>query len=104
MIVVGWNNGSPNNRTGAGHGIRIVREDREKHFQRAWPFVTIQLDDGYLVDVKLSDSFWRGCTELRSAKIGKWLLDHKFAPWPKGNPPNLKLEPIGNKKFKLSRL
>ena len=32
MIVVGWNNGSPNNRTGAGYGVRIVREDRDMVF------------------------------------------------------------------------
>ena len=31
MIVVGWNNGSPNNRTGAGYGVRIVREDRDMY-------------------------------------------------------------------------
>ena len=28
MIVSGWNNGSPDNRTGAGYGIRLSKEDR----------------------------------------------------------------------------
>jgi len=102
MIVVGWNNGSPNNRTGAGYGIRMVREDRDMYFQKTWPSVIIELDTGDLLDVRLSDSFWRGCTELRNAKIGKWMLDNELAPWPKGDPPNLKLEPIGNRKFRLS--
>ena len=104
MIVVGWNRGSPNNRTGAGYGIRIAREDRDKCFRKAWTSVTIELDNGDLVDVRLSDSFWSGCTELRRAKLGKWMLDHELAPWPKGKPPRLKLEPIGNRKFRLSRL
>ena len=78
MIVVGWNNGSPNNRTGAGYGIRIKREDRDRYFQRRWPFVTIEAGKGNIIKVNLSSSFWKGCTELRSAKIGKWMLDHGF--------------------------
>ncbi len=74
MIVVGWNNGSPNNRTGAGYGIRMVREDRDMYFQKTWPSVIIEFDTGDLLDVRLSDSFWRGCTELRNAKIGNGCL------------------------------
>jgi len=101
MKVTGWNSGSPNNRTGAGYGIRIMREDRDRYFDKAWPLVTIELDNRDLVGVKLSNSFWGGCTELRNAKIGKWMLDRGLAPWPKGSPPNLKLEPIGNRKFRL---
>ena len=104
MIVTGWNNGAPDNRTGAGYGIRITHKDREKYFQKRWTSVMVELDNGDLVDIKLSNSFWKGCTELRSAKIGKWMLHHKLAPWPKGNPPKLKLEPIGSRKFRLSRL
>jgi len=101
MIVVGWNNGSPNNRTGAGYGVRIVREDRDMYFQNTWSSVIIELDNGDLLDVKLSASFWRGCTELRNAKIGKWMLEQGLAPWPKGDPPKLKLEPIGNRRLRL---
>ncbi|KPL03554.1 MAG: hypothetical protein AMJ73_06455 [candidate division Zixibacteria bacterium SM1_73] len=66
MIVVGWDNGLPNNRTGAGYGIRIAREDRDTHFQRGWSSVVIKLEGENEVEVSLSDSFWRGCTELRS--------------------------------------
>lgn len=102
MIVVGWNNGSPNNSTGAGYGIRIAREDRDNYFQKAWSSVTIELDGRDLVNVKLSEAFWRDCIELRSAKIGKYMLKHGLAPWPKGIPPTLKLKPIGNRKFRLS--
>ena len=49
MIVVGWNNGSPNNRTGAGYGVRIVREDRDMYFQNTWSSVIIELDNGDLL-------------------------------------------------------
>ncbi|MCK4416801.1 MAG: hypothetical protein KAV99_01370 [Candidatus Latescibacteria bacterium] len=104
MIVVGCNNGSPNDRTGAGYGIRVTREHRDRYFERGWPSVTIELDKENMVKVDLSDSFWRGCTELRSARIGKWMLDRGLASWPKGIPPGLKLEPIGNRQFRLSRV
>ena len=102
MIVKGWK-ASPDNRTGAGYGIRIAHKDRDQYFQRRWASVTIELEDEETVDVNLSDSFWRSCSELRSARIGKWMLEHKLAPWPKGNPPKLRLEPVGERKFRLSR-
>lgn len=34
MIVTGWNNGSPNNESGAGYGILIKKEERNRHFKR----------------------------------------------------------------------
>ena len=103
MIVVGWNNGSPNNRTGAGYGIRIKRRDRDEHFRCEWTFANMELDKGDLVNIKLSNSFWKHCIELRSAKIGKWMIRYKIAPWPKGDPPHLRLEQINGNRFKLSR-
>ena len=67
MRVVGWNNGSPNNITGAGYGIRINKEDRDRYFQKAWKEVIIILD-GKEIKVNLSQSFWKKCTELRKKK------------------------------------
>lgn len=101
MIVTAWSNGSPNNRTGSGYGIRMSRRDRDQYFQQSWPTVTIELDWG-AAEVNLAPSFWRRCTELRSAAIGKWLLDHGLAPWPKGSPPKLRLMPVGDRRFRLS--
>jgi len=103
MIVSGWNNGSPNNRTGAGYGIRISKKDRDKYFRREWKFIEIDLESE-VVRVELSNSFWRNCTELRSSKIGKWLLDRDYAPWSKGNPPKLELIPVSERRFKLNPL
>lgn len=102
MEVKGWNNGSPNNKTGAGYGIRITSEDRDKSFKKSWKTITIELGEENLVNVNLSNSFWEDCIELRSANIGKWMLDSEIAPWEKNNPPNLTLDSIGNKKFRLS--
>ena len=102
MKVVGWDNGSPNNRTGEGYGIRIVPKDRDRYFQRTKSSVIIELENGNLVKVKLSDSFWRDCLELRSPKIGKWMLKVGLAPWSINSPPNLRLEPIAQWKFRLT--
>lgn len=89
MLVIGWSNGSPNNRTGAGYGVRILRVDRDRHFDRTWSSVAIEIEKVGTAQVNLSASFWRGCIELRSARIGKWMLDEDIAPWPYGKPPGI---------------
>jgi len=104
MIVVGWNNGSPKDRSGGGYGIKIGWKDRDNHFGKTWTSGAIELENEEVVNVTLSPSFWRCCPELRRARIGKWMLDNELAPWPKGTPPRLKLEPIGDRRFRLSRL
>jgi len=105
MIVKGWNNGSPNDETGAGYGIKIQYEDREEFFKKDWPSVIVELEGEGEVEVRLSKSFWRCCPELRRKEIGKWMLKKGIkkgnAPWPKGNPPAFELVPIGNRKFRL---
>jgi uncharacterized membrane protein YkvA (DUF1232 family) len=102
MKVIGWNNGSPDNNTGAGYGIRISSEDRDKYFKKSWDEIIIELSNEDLVSVSLSNSFWEDCIELRSSKIGKWMINNKLAPWKKGNPPIIRLDPVSNKKFRLS--
>ena len=102
VIVSGWNNGSPNNRTGAGYGIRISKEDRDKYFRREWDFVEIELENGEVVRINLSNSFWKKCVELRSSKIGRWMLERDYAPWPKNNPPKFELVQVSERRFKLS--
>jgi len=53
MIVSGWNNGSPNNRTCAGYGIRISKKDRDKYFRREWDSVEIELENDEIRNFKL---------------------------------------------------
>ena len=103
MIVTGWNNGKHNNITGGGYGIEIDPEDRDKYFRRTWTSVVIELDNEDVVGVTVSPSFWRGCPELRRKEIGKWMLDHRLAPW-KGKRPRSRLELVGHRRFRLSRL
>jgi hypothetical protein len=102
VIVTGWNNGSPNNTTGSGYGVRLRREDRNKHFRPDWSSVNVELEGVGATTVNLTPSFWRRCTELRSPAIGKWLLNHGLAPWPKGNPPKMRLEQVDDRRFRLS--
>jgi hypothetical protein len=101
MKVVGCNNGSPDNRTGAGYGIRVEPKDRDRYFRKTKSSVVIELENGDLVKVKLSDSFWGESAELRSPKIGKWMLKVGLAPWSINSPPNLRLEPGVKRKFKF---
>jgi len=103
MIGAGWNNGSANEQTGSGYGIRISPEDRDKHFRSEWKSITLQLEGGTTVEITLSQSFWGDCCELRSFVIGRWLLDQGLAPWPRRRPPKVRLERSGNGKFRLSQ-
>ena len=102
MNVTGWSNGHPNPATGSGYGVRIATPDRDAHSRRRWSRVVVRMEGGESVRVTLSPSFWRRCSELRSAKIGLWMLDHGVAPWPKGRPPELVLEPTAEAEFSLS--
>ena len=102
MIVKGWSSGSTSIRTGSGYGIRISRFDRDRFFQREWSRVTLHLEGAGKIEVNVAPSFWRRCTELRHRGIGRFLLAHGLAPWPKGSPPSLSLEPMGGRHFRLT--
>lgn len=94
----GWHNGSPR-PSGAGYGLAIGYRDRDDHFETSWSSVILDLESGPSVEVHLSPSFWRSCSEMRSAEIGRWLLHVGAAPWPKGSPPRFELLPRGCASF-----
>ncbi|GLI45436.1 hypothetical protein [Methanoculleus bourgensis] len=102
MKVSGWSNSTPNVRTGAGYGVRIPYDDRDRYFQRSWGSVEVVLDNGGVVDVSLPEKFWTTCPELKSAVIGRWMLKQRVIPWAKGKPPEFDLEPIGDRRFRLA--
>jgi hypothetical protein len=102
MRVTAWNNGS-HRSAGAGYGIRVSPEDRDLYFSRDWDHVVVDLVDSGRTAISLSESFWAGCTELRSADVGRWLITQRLAPWPKGSPPSLLLAHIEGNAFRLSR-
>ena len=100
MIVTGWNNGAwrPN---GVGYGVKVRKQDRDKHFQREWASVLITIDGNDSVRIELSSSFWRDCPELRSRKVGAWMRAQGFSTWPAYKPPKFKLIPSGGQTFEL---
>jgi hypothetical protein len=106
VIVTAWKSGK-HNRTGGGYGLKVAAPDRDRYFERCWSDVAIQLGDGGDVAIARINgkSFWNDtCRELRSQKIGKWLLREEIAPWPHGCPPKLELEPLNENLFKVYRI
>ncbi|MBI3161832.1 MAG: hypothetical protein HYZ23_04950 [Chloroflexi bacterium] len=106
MIVTAWNNGQ-HFETGAGYGIKINAEDRDKFFKREWKFITLQFEDSTIqtrVNID-KNSFWNStCRELINMEIGMWLRNNHFATWPKNQPPKFRLESLPNHCFLLGRL
>jgi len=101
MRVSGWSNGSPNNMTGSGYGLRLSKKDRDQYFNPSWSSVIINLHDLGPVKVELTESFWKNCTELRNPKIGLLMVQHGHAPWMKGKPPEYRLIPSTDRYFDL---
>jgi hypothetical protein len=86
--VVAWSNG------GTAYGLKLSAADRDAYLKREWGLVGLYLpgkDQPTMVNVD-KDSLWnKSCRELISKEIGAWLMGNGMAPWPKGNPPRLKL-------------
>ena len=105
MIVTAWNNGSWH-ESGAGYGVKVDLEDRDRHFVRNCGAVEIEIegaDTPATVNID-KDSFWnQTCRELISKEIGRWMIESGLAPWPPYNPPELKLTVIGGNRFRLER-
>ena len=99
MRATAWSNGSARN-SGAGYGLKISRQDRDRFFDHRWSAIVLCPPGQGPAGVPLSESFWRSCTELRSAAIGRWLVLNELAPWPRGKPPVLELQKTGDRAFR----
>lgn len=93
-----WHNGGPRDEP-AGYGIKLTASDRDRYFRADWEGVVVDLKGGEAALVKLTPSFWRTCSELRSAAIGRWLLDQHAAPWPASNPPGILVRHLAENRF-----
>lgn len=80
----------------AGYGIKFTAEDRDRHFDRAWESVVLEMEGFAQTRIVLSESFWRKCSELPSADVGRWLLDAGVAPWTSGSPPTIAVNRLGD--------
>ncbi len=97
-----WNNGQQLG-SGAGYGLRISAQDRDRFFHRSWGDVTLHLQ-GYdkSVSVNITPSFWRRCSELRSQDIGRWLVQKGHVPWERGDPPRFRMSRKGEQSFDVA--
>ena len=100
MRTTAWSNGSPS-RSGAGYGLRISRADRDHAFKRDWAGIIVDLPGQGPATIRLSDSFWRNCSELRSSSLGRWMMTIGLAPWPRGEPPVIELVHVSDNRFTL---
>lgn len=98
MRATAWHNGGVATEP-AGYGVKLEVADRDRDFDPMWDRVTLELEDGPIIEVELSDSFWRNCSELRSADIGRWLMAAGAAPWPSGQPPGIAVRNIDGSRF-----
>jgi hypothetical protein len=96
--ATGWHGGGDSDEPG-GYGLKLTELERDRNFDRTWDHVLIDLDNGVTADVRISASFWRQCSELRSADIGRWLLSQGAAPWLRGSPPGVILTPVEANRF-----
>jgi hypothetical protein len=95
-----WNNGQ-HRASGAGYGVRLSVADRDRYVKREWKSIRLEVPGQGSTTVPLSESFWTRCSELRFATVGRWLQATGFAPWPKGKPPALTVEPLGGDTFRV---
>ena len=100
MKATAWNNGQ-HHPSGAGYGIKFTAADRDHFFRREWESIQLEVPGEGTTSVPLSASFWRRCSELRSATVGRWLRGSGLAPWPKGQPPKLNVEQVEGSLFRL---
>ena len=96
MKVTAWKNAK--HASGTIYGFRVSRADREKYFSKDWTCVSIELPDDSIAQVKITDGFWRKCTELRSPDIREWLYQTENAPWEYGDTPKFEMRPAGKPK------
>jgi hypothetical protein len=103
VIWTAWKNGKHGRTT--GYGFRVSLTDRDRHFNRAWQIVIIDLphnDQFIAVRVNIdAGAFWRSCCELRSIEIRQWLYRQHYAPWPERKPPKFRIECLKGGHFRL---
>src|SRR5688500_7342304 len=102
MHATGWHNGGPDYEA-AGYGLKFTAADRDREFNRDCAEIVLELGD-QAATVALSPSFWRSCPELRSADIGRWLLDIGAAPWRRSSPPGFVVNHVDGNRFTVRLL
>jgi hypothetical protein len=97
-----WNDGK-HNPSGNGYGIRVGVKGRE-YFEKNILKINLSIENSEFFEVKITEGFWRNCTEFRDKRIGEWMIKNNFTPWKKGEPPKFNLTVLPNNKFHLEKL
>ena len=103
MKVTAWNDGKQL-ESGAGYGLKLSIDDRDKYFNKEWSTVFVELPNSKVpIEINIAKpSFWNNtCRELISQEIGIWLRSEGLAPWVKGKPPKFELVHTGGNLFKV---
>lgn len=100
MTFTAWTNGDK------GFGFKISVEDRDKYFSKEIHSVDLQLPQNGTYQIVTCNTnkptFWnKTCKELISSKIGTWLKDNNYFPWPDGNPPKFEVEKVNPNTYKI---
>lgn len=96
MKATGWQNGN-----GGTLGIRVGAANAKEYFDKSWTAIEVEID-GTLRSFALTEKFWTTCPEFRGAAITAWMRENGLAPWPRGQPPEVVLTPLGRNRFTLS--
>ena len=100
-----WNNGRWH-ATGAGYGLKISAEDRDKYFDTDWDTVTLRLigeRTRRVAEANITkDSFWSPeCRELIQLEIGQWFIENGFRRWTLNVPPRFRMLPVAGRDFEV---
>jgi hypothetical protein len=97
MKATAWSSG------GGTFGVRVGKENRDKHFVRTWSRIEVDVD-GKFCEFALTNRFWNKCPEFRDSGdtvIQNWLQRHHTIDWSTGQPPRFQLLPLGGVRFRL---
>lgn len=101
MFVNTWNNGSYK-ESSTGYGVKISTTNREKFFDKSWKSVVVSISNPKnSIEIAIKDTFWTTCSELRSERIGKYIIENRLGKWEKGKPNKLLLFPQNDNRFVL---
>jgi hypothetical protein len=105
MRATAWKNGSTLNPV---YGIRVGIANREQHFPKpdndTHEITIVVVIDDRPHTFALTRGFWNKCPEFRdrgSPVLRQWLERQHLIDWPKGQPPEIQLVPLGGLRFRL---
>ncbi|MBP1581914.1 MAG: hypothetical protein J6A26_05910 [Oscillospiraceae bacterium] len=103
MLMQAWNNGRFISN-GSGYGVKVSEQFRDEYLSVDWASIFLHLEgEEEPVELAINNSvFWSKGRELRSGKIGKWLIKNGLAEFDLENPPELHVSPMEKNHFKVS--